>query len=209
MRILNAKYSRTELFSMILGSALLSLPLIPLVASAQTRSINPCPQIYYEEPFNSSRAVPQGCPPNAATQEQSGQSGTPIAPAPLPSNPASNPTPTTPPLPETQQPVVANVTPVNGAVNVRLVNDVGTSVTYQVIGNTEQRNLPAGQSVFLRSLPAPINITFVRPDGGFVIISPTAAATPGELDVRLSAAPTVDNSQSTLNVQQDGSVLLN
>jgi hypothetical protein len=44
-------------------------------STAASRDLNPCPKIYYEEPFNSTRAVPQGCPPNAATQNQSGQSG--------------------------------------------------------------------------------------------------------------------------------------
>lgn len=32
-------------------------------------ALHPCPGIYYKESFNSTRIVPQGCPPNAATQQ--------------------------------------------------------------------------------------------------------------------------------------------
>jgi hypothetical protein len=47
----------------------------PAGTTTASASQNPCPSIYYEEPFNSTRAVPQGCPANAATQNQN-QSGT-------------------------------------------------------------------------------------------------------------------------------------
>jgi hypothetical protein len=39
-------------------------------STAASTSINPCPAIYYEEPFNSTRIPPQGCPANAATSGQ-------------------------------------------------------------------------------------------------------------------------------------------
>lgn len=53
----------------VFGGLLLSLPAIPLAAVAQSSPVlNPCPRIYYEEPFNSRNLVPEGCPPNAATQ---------------------------------------------------------------------------------------------------------------------------------------------
>lgn len=53
------------------GSLLIGIPAIPLVASAQSSPIlNPCPKIYYEEPFNSISASPEGCPANKAAQLQ-------------------------------------------------------------------------------------------------------------------------------------------
>ncbi len=46
----------------------------PLSQSTQASPyLNPCPGIYYEEPFNSTRIVPPGCPANAATLNQQGQ----------------------------------------------------------------------------------------------------------------------------------------
>lgn len=56
------------LVSTICGSLLMGL-VVPLAASAVPASkVNPCPGIYYEEPYNSTRLVPQGCRPNTATQ---------------------------------------------------------------------------------------------------------------------------------------------
>ncbi|HEY9747855.1 MAG TPA: hypothetical protein V6C63_04220, partial [Allocoleopsis sp.] len=53
----------------LVGSLALSLPIAMPQAIAQTRSlVNPCPRIYYEEPYNSTRLVPSGCQANAFTQ---------------------------------------------------------------------------------------------------------------------------------------------
>lgn len=64
-----SKPIKARVLSNIFGGLLLGLPAIPLVAVAQSSPVlNPCPRIYYEEPFNSRNLVPEGCPPNAATQ---------------------------------------------------------------------------------------------------------------------------------------------
>ncbi|NHC35982.1 hypothetical protein [Scytonema millei] len=77
----------------IFGGLLIGISAIPLVASAQgSQVLNPCPRIYYEEPFNSTRLAPEGCPPNYVDYE-----GKPaiiaqsIAPAPEPGEITSNP----------------------------------------------------------------------------------------------------------------------
>ena len=65
------------LLRIIFGGLLIGLPTIPFVASAQTSQVlNPCPRIYYEEPFNSARLSPEGCPPNKATQQLRAAPGT-------------------------------------------------------------------------------------------------------------------------------------
>lgn len=61
------KLNKTGLWKIIFGGVLI-VPSTSFVASAQTQVLNPCPRIYYEEPFNSTRVAPQGCPPNAATR---------------------------------------------------------------------------------------------------------------------------------------------
>lgn len=60
----------TRVLSNVFGGLLFALPATPLVAEAQQFSpvLNPCPKIYYEEPFNSRNLVPEGCPANEATQ---------------------------------------------------------------------------------------------------------------------------------------------
>ncbi|MBW4686312.1 MAG: hypothetical protein KME40_14725 [Komarekiella atlantica HA4396-MV6] len=64
-----------ELLGVICGGLLMSLPAIPQSAVAQqsTPKVNPCPRIFYEEPHNSRVVVPQGCPPNAFTQQREAQ----------------------------------------------------------------------------------------------------------------------------------------
>lgn len=46
-----------------------------LFSSALSAPVNPCPKIYYEEPYNSRLIVPQNCPPNAITRSVSGNPG--------------------------------------------------------------------------------------------------------------------------------------
>ncbi len=72
-----SKPNKASVLSSVFGGLLLSLPTIPLVAVAQpSQVLNPCPKIYYEEPFNSRNLVPEGCPPNAVTQRIRGTSPT-------------------------------------------------------------------------------------------------------------------------------------
>lgn len=197
---------KSSFLNTVFGGLLVVLPTISSVALAQTPGINPCPRIYYEEPFNSTRRVPDGCPPNAATLQETGQSPTTATPVPnqLPSGNA----PVQIPLPGTVQPPSAFVAPNNGTVNIELINNTNTDVTYEVIGATDQRSISGRSQVTLQGLPVPVNMTFVRPDGGFVTVTPRQLA-PGVLQVTLVEAPNVDVGQGALNIQRDGGVFLN
>lgn len=185
-------------WSLIMGIAV-SGALTPLL-SATAEQRNPCPRIYYEEPFNSTRLSPEGCPPNTITQRQRGdtqtQPGVPL--------PRSNDT-LAPPLPEEQQKPSAIVTPVNGGVTVRLVNNTYTIVTHQVIGETEERRLLSRSQVTLQNLQTPITLTLVRPDGGFVRVSPRAIAN-GVLEVQMSEAEGLDEGTRSLQINSRGEV---
>lgn len=67
---LNTIKNSLKALGVVSGSLLVGLPLMAQPASVQTEGeINPCPRIYYEEPFNSSTLVPEGCPPNAISQQ--------------------------------------------------------------------------------------------------------------------------------------------
>jgi hypothetical protein len=93
-------------------------------------------------------------------------------------------------------------------VDVQLVNQTNTAVSYEVIGSTDQRMLNGRSTATLQGLAVPINITFVRPDGGFVQVTPRETA-PGVLEVTLIEAADVDNGQGALNIQENGNVYLN
>lgn len=68
MRMFDSKNSKWIGF---FGGLILGVPTLSSTALASpTPRLNPCPRIYYEEPYNSRLIVPQSCPPNAITQFQ-------------------------------------------------------------------------------------------------------------------------------------------
>jgi hypothetical protein len=186
--------------SMILGSVAGLTALTSIGTAAPTSVLNPCPGIYYEEPHNSSRVVPQGCPPNAATRLLAEQGQMPIAPS------TTQGMPLQPPLPEGEQPAITTITLQAGRVNVRLNNSTNTQITYQAIGHTQQRTLAGGEEVMLQDLPAPATLTFLRPDGGFVSVTPIGGSEPGVLGLMLKEAAGLTDSQSTVRIQSSGKV---
>jgi len=117
-------------------------------------------------------------------------------------------TPTTSPLPELQQPPIAIVVPIQGKVDVKLVNQTNTNVTFQVIGDTKPRTLYSRSEVTLQSLRTPINITFLRPDRGLLQVQPQSIQ-PGILEVRLRATTDLGVDKKAMTIQRTGAVLLN
>lgn len=196
------KLSKTGLLRTIFGGLLL-VPSIPFVASAQTSQVlNPCPRIYYEEPYDSTRIVPEGCPPNAATRILRGGQ--------VPQQQVENNAPSQPPLPENRSQAVAKVMPMNGNVDVKVKNNTNDVVTYQAIGQTSRRILPGGQETLLRNLPTPVTVTFVQQDDGFVRVMPMSVSKDGVLEVALDEdANPRDSNQGVLRIQRDGQVFLN
>jgi hypothetical protein len=192
------------LVSAICGSLLIGLPAIPLAASAMPASrVNPCPGIYYEEPFNSTRLVPQGCPPNAAVRQFGVQRLTPNRTLP----PA--PTSITPPLPEVRSNAIATVMPRDGKVDVKLKNNTNAFVSYQAVGHTERRFLVAGEEIILQDLPTPVTITTVRQDKGLLDVVPTSTSEAGMLEVSLDESKNLGDNLGALRIQRDGKVFVN
>jgi hypothetical protein len=187
-------------------SSVMSLATVASAVVAQTAPAssvrssvqNPCPGIYYEEPHNSVRVVPQGCPPNVATRLLSEQGRLPSSTM-LPQVQLAQPAPQ-------QQAALTAIAPQAGRVNVRMRNDMNTEVTYQVIGQTGQRTLAGGQEVNLQNLPTPVTMTFVRPDGGLVRVTPISGAEGGVLAIGLNEASGLNTSQTTLRIQGNGGV---
>ncbi|AFZ21696.1 hypothetical protein [Allocoleopsis franciscana] len=196
------KQKSAGLVSAICGSLVIGLPVIPLAASAVPASkVNHCPGIYYEEPYNSTRLVPQGCPPNAASR----QLGVPK----VTTTPILPPNSITPPLPENRSNAIATVMPMAGKVDVKLKNNTNAIVSYEAIGHTQRRFLAAGEEIVLQNLPTPVTITTVRQDKGLVDVVPLSSAQPGMLEVSLNESKQLDNNLGALRIQRDGQVFLN
>ncbi len=227
-----------ELFGVICGGLLISLPAIPqAIAQESTPKVNPCPRIFYEEPHNTRVVVPQGCPPNALTQQLAAQGLLPV-----PATPSQDQTrlgvggevpetgvmlPGQAPGVQTQQPstgAVPNDQPAaqqprqapsaivalaNGTVNIRLVNDTAANVTFQVIGDTAPRSLQGRSDVTLQGLSAPVTVTFEREDGGQLIVTPQASSEPGSLEVKFNEATSAAQGRSAMRIEANGSVYLN
>ncbi|XPM57100.2 MAG: hypothetical protein EDM05_003735 [Leptolyngbya sp. IPPAS B-1204] len=193
------------------GSTLASLAALIALPKAVASPLNPCPGIYYEEPFNNTRISPQGCPPNAATQGLTPSEAQ--TPATLPNRTIpleAGPTPLQPPLPENRAEPVATVALSNNSFDVRLTNRTNALVTFEVVGQTQRRYLEGGQEVILQGISAPATITFVRQDDGFVEVVPISTSEPGLLAVQLDEdASPLDANQGVLRIQQDGQVFLN
>lgn len=202
--------TRAGLLGAICGGLLFGIPAIPQSGSAQAiAQTNPCPRIYYEEPFNSSYRVPQGCPPNAAgggpstpliqprieAQPQGGTGQTPDAAA-------------SPPLPETVQDPVTTITPVGNAVSIKLINQTGAVIEYQVIGDTQTRTLAGESEVTLQGLTIPTTLTFRREDSGLLMVEPLTP-TSGLLEVMMDETTDLSIDRTTLRIEESGAVFLN
>ncbi len=195
-------------FGIVLGSLAGIVAFSSISTAAPTSEINPCPGIYYEKPYTNLLVVPQGCPANAMmSQPQMVNEQLVNAQTAVPTLPSVNPMmPNQPPLAEEQQPVLATIVPQMGKVNVLLKNATNAPITYQVLGNTQERTLAAREEIMLQALPAPATLTFLRSDGGLVNAVPSVNSEPGVLDLTLNGAMGLSDSQTTVRIQSSGKV---
>lgn len=172
------------LLGVICGSLLLSLPAIAMPQMETEKlvsQINPSPSIFQEAPYNRSRTT-----------------------APAPSQPS---TPTIqPPPPEEQQAPSATIPPVEGQVSVKLVNKTGANISYQVIGDTNQRSLQGKSEVMLTGLSVPVTVTFRRDDSGLLNATAQPSSEPGMLEVILIETTDLGIDSSTMRIQNTGAV---
>ena len=187
----------------ICGSLLVGVPGLPEVASAQSlRPVNPCPGLFYQAPWNNRIGVPDGCPPNAFSQQRGMTNSTRL-------DRVQATTMTQPPLPEQRNSAVARLEPMEGTVSVKLINQTNTMIEYQAIGHTGDRDLAGRQEVELTGLPLPVTITTVREDNGLLDIT-TRVAESGHLEVMLDEDPSLaGGSNLTIRIQEDGQVFVN
>ncbi|WP_042341332.1 hypothetical protein [Calothrix sp. PCC 7507] len=147
--------------------------------------LNPNPNIFQEAPYNRS----QGALPNPST------------PA-VPDSGVQTP-------PRQQQSPIATITPTNGTVNVRLVNNTAANVTYEVIGDTAPRSLQGKSNAILQGLSIPTTVTFYREDGGLLTVTPQITSQQGILEVTLRETTAVGRDRGVMRITENGGVFLN
>lgn len=156
-------------------------PETPVNPSGTSTPTKPKPGIFNEAPYNRSRTAPQAPKTTPVIQ---------------------------PPLPEEQQPPSTTITPIQGKVNVRLVNKTGANITYQVIGDTNARKLQGKSDVKLTGLLAPVTVTFRRDDGGLLSVTPQSPEL-GMLEVTLTETTDLSIDRTTMRIYQTGAVYFN
>lgn len=116
------------------------------------------------------------------------------------------------PLPAIAQapapPPLLIVPPVNQRISVRMINETGAAIDYEVIRDTQYRSLGGDREITLLNLATPTTLTFRRQDGG-LLQADLRSTTAGLLELRLSATPDFDLDRTTLTIDQAGGVFLN
>ena len=172
--------------------------------NAQRSPLNPCPSIFYESRYiQAGIRPPAGCPAAPPLQPGSTTETTPAPPRPgaemaPPTQPGAV---IQPPAPEELQSPASSVMPMNGMVNVKLINQTGDPITYQVLGDTNQRRLPGRDNITLQGLKTPINLTFQRPNGALLRVVPQTSGEQGMLEVVLEETTYLSFYKNAMTIQ--------
>ncbi|WP_143437750.1 hypothetical protein [Hydrocoleum sp. CS-953] len=159
---------------------------------------------------------PPGTKPPATNQQEdtsepSGNRGKPVEVEPENTEPTRRQPPTQ--QPETTQPPpqfpepAGRVTPVEGIITLRLINQTGAVIGYQVIGG-RHRILGESSVVELSELPIPLTLTYQRPDGGLLLVRPQRISS-RVLEVIFNPTEDFDLDTKSLNITGKGGVFLN
>lgn len=99
------------------------------------------------------------------------------------------------------------IIPVNGKVNVTLINTTNARLFYQVVGQTNRRILTARETVNLQKLKLPASILFKRQDNGFleVTLNPVDK---GMLEVTFDETNDLGIDRESLNIRENGGLYL-
>jgi hypothetical protein len=92
---------------------------------------------------------------------------------------------------------------------IKLVNTTNAVINYQIVGVTQQRTLGEQSEILLQTIQVPITLTYQRPDGGLLLVRPQVTAMPGMLQVSFGATTELGSDTKSLEIQEDGKVILN
>jgi hypothetical protein len=102
----------------------------------------------------------------------------------------------------------------NNTLTVHLVNNTGSPIVYQAIGDTELRVLQPDESAHLLDLNLELSLIFhyqnieKDADGNFKLIKVELNPTPEQLEISLNATMKRDEFSRTVFVNQDGEVYI-
>lgn len=102
-----------------------------------------------------------------------------------------------------------SITPTNGRVNLRFINETGSAIDYQVIGDTEYRSLSGRSEMTLARLRLPTTFTFRRADNGFLKVTLYPDSSTGTLTLRVRETPNFAEDRTSVYVDQSGGIYLN
>lgn len=103
----------------------------------------------------------------------------------------------------------ASITPANGRVDIRFINETGSAIEYQVIGDTEYRSLSGRAEMTLENLRLPTTFTFRRADNGFLKVTLYPDSSTNTLTLRVRETPNFSEDRTSVYVDQSGGVYLN
>ena len=169
------------------------------------------------ETIEPTRRQPPAANQQEDTSEPSGKRGKPVEVEPETTEPTRRQSPnmdrppsqqseTIEPPPKFPEPA-GRVTPVEGLITLRLINQTDAVINYQVIGG-RHRTLGERSVVELSELPIPLTLTYQRPDGGLLIVR-SQGISPRVLEVIFNATEDFDLDTKSLNITGRGGVFLN
>ncbi|NEP43856.1 MAG: hypothetical protein F6K35_33400 [Okeania sp. SIO2H7] len=89
-----------------------------------------------------------------------------------------------------------------------MINRTLATIDYEIIGDTTLRTLPGKSEVTLRGLMTPVNVTFRRDDGGFLLVQ-TTVNEEGILELTMTETNVFDLDKTSLLIEENGRVFLN
>ena len=203
MKFLNQLFHKNNRLKAAIGG-----PTVMLVSTMTFPSLAQLPR--FDSPVPQPASISQPAPiPQSASQETP---SSPLAPSTsVQTKPSQQPIviDSTAPLPGERQSSVGIIKPVNGFVNIKLTNKTATKISYEVIGDTSQRQLSGKSEVILRTLKVPVNITFHREEGGFLLIQTKLIAEKGILELNMTETNDFNLDRSSLLIEETGNVFLN
>jgi hypothetical protein len=102
-----------------------------------------------------------------------------------------------------------SIKPINGQIRIHFINETGSPIDYQVIGDTQYRSLPGRSQMTLEKLRLPTTFTFRRADNGFLQVALTSDSSTGTLTLQVRETADFGADRTSVYVDQNGRVYLN
>lgn len=100
------------------------------------------------------------------------------------------------------------INPVDGRVNMELINTTNATIRYQLIGDTQVRQLMGSDRINLQDVGAPVTLVFYREDKGLLVAKAKASSTPGVIEVTFDETLNRQAYNLALTVEESGGVYI-